>query len=89
MPTVRPRHTITETDRVAQAIDRAAQRWPDERGSRARLLQRLIEEGEHAIQERGEDAARLRREAIARTSGALTGTYGEDYLDRLRQDWPE
>ncbi len=89
MPTVRPRHTITETDRVARAIDRAAKRWPDERGSRARLLQRLIEEGEQAISERDEDEAQLRRQAIMRTSGALTGAYGDRYLDRLRHDWPE
>ena len=38
--------------------------------------------------ERGEAAAR-RREAIRRTSGALSGAYEPGYLDRLRQDWPE
>ncbi|MGH3545741.1 MAG: hypothetical protein ACRDPW_07440 [Mycobacteriales bacterium] len=89
MVTVRPRHTITETNAVARAIDRAAQRWPDERGSRARLLHRLIEEGEQAITEHDENAARARRQAIERTGGALTGVYGDSYLDRLRQDWPQ
>ena len=37
--------------------------------------------------ERDEGAAR-RREAIQRTSGALTGAYEPDYLERLRHDWP-
>ena len=27
--------------------------------------------------------------AIRRTSGSLTGTYDADYLDRLREDWPD
>jgi hypothetical protein len=34
------------------------------------------------------DAA-ARRDALARTSGALTGAYGKDYLAGLRTDWPE
>jgi hypothetical protein len=29
-----------------------------------------------------------RREAIRRTSGALTGAYEPEYLERLRDDWP-
>jgi hypothetical protein len=28
------------------------------------------------------------RDAVARTSGALTGMYGEGYLSGLREDWP-
>jgi len=30
-----------------------------------------------------------RLEAVASTSGALTGVYGVEYLTDLRQDWPE
>jgi hypothetical protein len=33
-------------------------------------------------------AAGRRREAIRRTSGALTGVFEPDYLERLRDDWP-
>lgn len=88
MPTARPRHTITETDEIVRALDVAARTWPEERGARGRLLLRLIDAGRNAVQtQRGADAAR-RRESIARTSGALTGTYSPGYLDRLREDWP-
>lgn len=89
MPTDRPRHTITETDEIAQALDEAAVRWPDDRDSRARLLARLVREGRRAASDRLSSDAEARREAIRATSGALTGVYPHDYLESLRRDWPE
>jgi hypothetical protein len=87
MPTDRPRLTITETDDVAEAIDLAAERWPGT-PSRRELLLRLVEQGRSVIEgERAEEAER-RRGAVRRTSGALTGVYDPDYLERLRDDWP-
>jgi len=88
MPTSRPRHVITETDEVARALDLAAERWPEARPNRTRLLLRLVEEGGRAVAQDEEQAAARRREAITRTSGALTGLYGPGYLDELRGDWP-
>lgn len=88
MPTTRPRHVITETEKVARALDDAATRWPDDSGSRAKLLLHLIEEGHHAVVGEKDRRARERRDAVARTSGALTGMYGPGYLSTLREDWP-
>ena len=79
---------VTETDEVARALDEAAEHWPAERASRRRLLLRLIEEGHRALRERDERAVEDRRAAIADTSGTLTGAFGKDYLERLREDWP-
>jgi hypothetical protein len=87
MPTARPRLTITETDDVAAALDAAAARWPEVR-SRRELLLRLVEQGREAIDRERDDATARRREAIRRTSGALTGAYERGYLERLRGDWP-
>jgi len=87
MPTTRPRLTITETDDVAAALDVAASRWPEVR-SRRELLLRLVAQGRAVIDSDREVAAARRREAIRRTSGALTGTYEPGYLERLRNDWP-
>lgn len=89
MPTSRPRHVITETDPVANALDDAAKRWPGDRGNRAKLLLRLVKEGHRAVVDENASAIAQRREAVARTSGALTGLYGDSYLDDLRADWPE
>jgi hypothetical protein len=79
---------ITETEQIVQALDDAARRWPADRGNRARLLTRLVEEGHRAVIRQRERDASARRAAVARTSGALTGAYGEDYLAGLRADWP-
>jgi hypothetical protein len=87
MPTTRPRLTITETDEVAAALDAAAARWPEVR-SRRELLLRLVEQGREVLDRDRADTLTRRREAIRRTSGALTGAYEPNYLDRLRDDWP-
>lgn len=84
--TTRPRHSITETDDVAAAIDVAAERWPGE--SRAELLRRLVQEGRRAI-----DATSARRQidrlaALRQAKGALTGVYRPDEIERLRDEWP-
>lgn len=87
MPTTRPRHFVTETDDLAEALDEAARRW---RGlSRAQLLVRLALEGHRAAEQSREERRRRRAEAIRAYSGCLTETYGPDYLKDLREDWPE
>lgn len=80
---------ITETDEVAGALDDAARRWPDDRGSRGRLVLRLIELGHRSLREERGASARRRRDAVARTSGILPDVYGKGYLAGLREDWPE
>jgi hypothetical protein len=79
---------ITETDDVARALDVAAQRWPEDRNDRRRLLLRLIHAGCVSAEEERDAHTAAGRDAIARTSGALTGLYEEGYLERLREDWP-
>lgn len=79
---------VTETETVARALDAAAERWPDDRRHRGRLLVRLVEEGGRAVERHEDEEAARRRQTLAETSGALTGLYGPEYLDRLRHDWP-
>ena len=88
MPTTRPRHTLTETDELASALDTAARHWPEDAGSRSRLLLRLIEAGERAISEDRERERAQRRAAVDRTHGQFRGVYGPGYLERLRDEWP-
>ena len=79
MPTERRRHTITETDEIARALDDAARHWPEDRRRRSRLLLRLVQAGHEAIGAEREDDAARRREAVRSTSGVLTGAYPEDW----------
>ena len=88
MPTTRPRHMVTETAELARALDAAARRWPAERGERAKLLRRLLVEGYRAVLLEQEQTAAARQEAVERTAGALSGVFGDGYLDRLRDEWP-
>jgi hypothetical protein len=89
MTTTRHRYTVTETDELARALDAAAERWPDEREARGRLLLHLVEEGYLAISRQQHDAIAADREAIERASGMLAGLYPPGYLEELREDWPE
>lgn len=89
MPTRRTRHSITESDDLARALDDAADRWPEDRDARAQLLVRLAREGHRAIQARRDKEADDRRAAVRATSGALTGAYPRGHLDDLREDWRE
>jgi len=86
MPTVRPRHQITETPAVAHAIDLAAQRWPGE--PRSKLLLRLVDVGGGTLEQNERQVTDVRREAVMASSGKYADAFGPDYLAELRQDWP-
>jgi hypothetical protein len=86
MPTTRPRHFVTETDDLAAALDEAARRWPDL--SRSQLLVQLALEGHRSAQRAREERHRRRLAALRKHSGALSGAYGPDYLQQMREEWP-
>jgi hypothetical protein len=87
VPTTRPRLTITETDDLAATLDAAAARWPEVR-SRRELLLRLVEQGREVLDRERTEVIARRRDAVRRTSGALTGAYEPGYIQRLRDEWP-
>jgi hypothetical protein len=89
MPTSHRRHAVTETEDIAAALDVARDTWPELADKPGALLRRLILAGEEALETRRRRTADGRRQAIERTSGALTGVYRPGYLDELRQDWPQ
>lgn len=76
---------MTESDDLAEALDTAAAWWPEL--SRAQLLVRLALHGHHVAVEERELRRRSRLAAIRRHSGALTGAYPPDHLQRLREEW--
>lgn len=89
VPNPRPRHAVTETPDISEALRVAARRWPKDRDHPSRLLRHLIHEGLNSI----EPASRARRSdrltALARVSGSYTGLYEPEYSDELSAEWPE
>ena len=83
VPTARPRHVLTETDDLAEAIDAAAPHYPGE--TRADILRHLVQLGAETI---AELQHRHRREVIDR-AGRYPGLYPAGYLDALRDEWSE
>jgi len=84
VPTTKPRYTLTDTGELSEQLDRAQRRWPEE-ADRKELLLRLVAAGSEAL----DDEVEIRRRAVAETAGMFTGLYQPDYLERLREDWPE
>ena len=89
MPTTRVRHTVTETDDIAHALDAAGRIWPELRDNRPALLRRVLERGIDSVQREADDWLARRRAAIRETAGALTGVYPPNWREELRADWPE
>ena len=83
MPTVRPRHLLTETDELAHAIDAAAALYPGE--TRADVLRHLVQLGAETIAEQ----QGRRRDTVRGRAGRFPGLYPAGHLDELREDWPE
>ena len=83
MPTVRPRHLLTETDELAHAIDAAAALYPGE--TRADVLRHLVQLGAETIAEQ----QGRHRDTVRDRAGHFPGLYPAGYLDDLREDWPE
>jgi hypothetical protein len=83
MPTVRPRHLLTETDELAHAIDAAAALYPGE--TRADVLRHLVQLGAETIAEQ----QGRHRSTVRDRAGHFPGLYPAGYLDDLGEDWPE
>lgn len=79
MPTMRPRHAVTETDEIAAVLDAAARRWSGV--SRAKLIGLALVDWAN-----GGQSPPARADARADLVGSLPGSSG--LYDR-HQDWPE
>ncbi|WP_141494592.1 hypothetical protein [Kytococcus schroeteri] len=88
MPTTRPRHLVTESDELGQALDHAARRWPEL--SRGQLVARLaVEGGRRLAVDEGVEAERRRR--LLEVAGGHLAGVGDSSRLRTQRDaeWPE
>ena len=86
MPTVRPRHMITETPDVEQALDVAERRWPGV--PRGQLLKRLIREGAESVRGATDSLLEDRMARILAAAGGFDDCFNPALREELREDWP-
>jgi catalase (peroxidase I) len=88
MPTTRPRYQLTVTEDVQEALERAAERWPQDAGRPGRLLLRLVHAGDETLRDERGRARERRRRAIEETAGRFTGMWPRDAIKKLHDEWP-
>jgi hypothetical protein len=84
MPTTRPRHQITETDDIGEAIDAGLREWPEL--SRSDVMRELILKGAESLKLSAAERA-LAVELALKELASLDIRYPKDYLEDLRTDW--
>jgi hypothetical protein len=88
MPTNRPRHMITESDRLAHALGTAAQVWPEVGGEKSVLLRRIIDAGMDAVEKKAAAKDQSHRNAVSQAAGSLSGIWPKGWRESLRDEWP-
>jgi len=86
MPTILPRHTVTETPDVKTWIDDAARFWSDDADDRSALIKRLLEAGHRVATTGLDETAVRRRQIILAASGSMAGVWPVDWYARYKQD---
>jgi hypothetical protein len=80
---------ITESDRLAHALDEASSRWPEIAHDRAALLRRIIDAGVDELAARRANYQNERRLAVEKLAGVGDGVWPDGWRDRARDEWPD
>jgi|AntAceMinimDraft_12_1070368.scaffolds.fasta_scaffold04559_7 hypothetical protein len=79
---------MTESDRLARALESAAELWPDAQEEKGVLLRRILDAGIVAIEEAKDKRISSRLGAITRSAGCVTGIWPATWREELRGEWP-
>lgn len=83
---------ITETDRIAAALDLAAITWPEESSERMALLRRIIDEGILALESKQQSRIQERLafiESIESNAKFYENLWPENWREEQLAGWPE
>lgn len=89
MPTNRPRHMITETDQLSDALSKAEAIWPELSGQRTLLLRKVLEIGIEAIETQANYRSEGRLKAVKKLAGSMDGVWPANWRKELAEDWPK
>jgi hypothetical protein len=79
---------ITESDRLAEALQIAAKLWPEANGDKGVLLRRILEIGVDAVERELAERDESRLGALSAAAGSLTGVWPVAWREELRDEWP-
>ncbi|CAB4551895.1 unannotated protein [freshwater metagenome] len=88
MPTTRPRHMITETDQLSEALSQAAKLWPELAGQRTLLLRKVLEVGIETIEQEATQKTKSRMAGVDKLAGSMPGVWPANWKEELAKDWP-
>lgn len=88
MPTVRLRHTTTETDDIAELIDLALETMPA-LSTRSEAIRRLVEVGGATLAREKAQRTSRRREAISRLQALTRDFTTTDFREDQLAGWSE
>ena len=79
---------ITESDRIAEALELAALKWPEHSGDKGALLRKILEIGLDSLTQSASQETSARLQQIAKAAGSMDGTWPKNWREELSQDWP-
>lgn len=85
MPTVRPRHYITETDEITHALESARRAWPELSDKPTALLRQLILAGEQRLADQARSVDQLPDQLGSRIAARFVGAGQTEDFKEVRR----
>ena len=79
---------VTESDRLATALDAAAELWPEARGERSVLLRHVLDAGIDAVERQKDERDRNQKDLISQVAGSMTGVWPAGWREEMLDEWP-
>jgi len=80
---------ITETDQLAEAIERASVLWPELKGNRAALVRQLLATAITQLNSDSELRYRERKTAVESAIKDLDFSWPTNWREESRAEWPD
>lgn len=79
---------ITESDRLSEALEAAAQLWPEIRHEKTALVRRILDLGIDQLVTDAREKAQARLVAIDTVAGSLREVWPADWREEIQAQWP-
>ena len=88
MPTKRPRHTITESDRLKNALRLASELHPELADNKTDLVREVLNLGIESLERKDAETKVSRQQALKIIAGTLPNIWPADNKKERLAEWP-